>query len=623
MLSRPQYGERWGRHWLDVARFAETLGYERDGTMAHTWRYRDWVVEAFNDDLPFDQFLTQQIAGDQIDAQNAKTQTAAMFLSVGPFDTIVQNGKRARYDQLDDIIATTSQAFLGLTIQCARCHDHKFEPLTQRDYYSLLGAFSSLSLPARAREIGSAEERAFAKKRQSAIQARLDEQLLERDRVAESALREVYAELPNRRDERRLRVPKKERDQVLAALAVEAAKRDKNQRKLIERRKRQIREDVDRALRGQDGESAWKATVARVASLETELRAAGPPQAWIFTDGRPRNARFLVRGDVDRESDEVPFGLPGVLAGSRTDKDKAMIAATPKRRAWLAEWMTTEMKGLVARVYVNRIWKYHFGRGLVRNANNFGKSGGASSHPGLHEWLAREFVSSGWKTKPMHRRIVLSRVYRRSSTYASGREGTRDLDPDNRLYSRWTVRRLEAEAIRDSMLAVGGHLDLRVGGESVFPRIHRKINGTSAGDNWRTSNEEDSARRSVYVFAKRAYQLPELSSLDQPDPTVSCEGRSVSTTAVQSLLLFNSPFAWKQALALAARLLREATDDASRIELAVKLTFCRDATERERAVFGRFLQGRADDKAEGTADQAALASLCLVLLNTNEFTYLN
>ncbi len=610
LLSRARYGERWGRHWLDVARFAETKGYERDETMPQAWRFRDWAVESFNFDDPYDQFLTHQLAGDLLPQFDSRSQIAAMFLSVGPFDTIVQNKDRARYDQLDDVIATTSQAFLGMTVQCARCHDHKFEPVTQVDYYRLLAGFSSLRLPARERDVGSSAEREAIQRKIEVAQRAIRKIEAEYDELRRSVLEPVYqsGKLTNGR---KPRVRDRDRPKVLEVFAVPSEKRDKKQKKLLDRYRIQILDDFRDSVAEKERRDEFEALRSRVEAARSAV--AGPPKAWLFPDsGKPSSTKLLVRGEVGQEGEEVSFGLLDVLGESASDVNPDL-----RRRRWLADWMTGEGRALVARVWVNRVWQYHFGRGFVSNANNLGVSGGDPSHPELLEWLASSFVESGWQTKRLQRAIVLSDAYRRSSLPAAGGNA----DPDNRLYSRWSVRRLEAEALRDSMLAVSGRLVARMGGPGVFPPIDNKVNGASAGDNWKKSNESDAARRSVYVFAKRAFQLPELGSLDQPQSEVSCEQRNVSTTAVQSLLLLNSRFAWSQAVSLAERLKAAEEDEEARLDLAIRIVHCREPRTRERELFLAFLEETKSSEESKKLDP--WASLCLVLLNTNEFAYLN
>jgi hypothetical protein len=531
LLARPEYGERWGRHWLDVVRYAESNGYERDGAKPSAWRYRDYVVDAFNGDKPYDRFIEEQVAGDELPDWNAQSQIATTFLRLGTWDDEPADPAIDRYDQLDDVLGVTATAFLGQTIRCARCHNHKFEPFSQAEYYRLLAVFQPLKRP---------------------------------------------------------QVGRKELDWPIG-------------------------NDADRAL--------WKA------------RGETSPNADIWHEDGPKApvTHILKRGNPNLTGEEVMPGVPAVLARAPLPDPRPLTHSTG-RRLWLARWLTAKDNPLTARVMVNRVWMLHFGKGLVATPNDFGLMGEAPSHPELLDFLAARFVAEGWRLKPLHRLLVLSNAYQTAAA-TSGNE-----EQDARrlaLFGGWHPRRLEAEAVRDSVLKVSGQLHPQMHGPSVYPPLPRAVlEGQSRpGDGWGKSDAIQSARRSVYIFAKRSLAPPELELLDTPDNTSSCEQRMTSTTAPQALTLLNGAFMQEQAAHFAARLRREAGEDASaQVRLAFELTLCRAPSAEEAKMARAFLtrqqqqieaDARTAGKPSADAGQRALAGLCLVLMNTNEFVYLN
>ncbi len=592
LLSRPQYGERWGRHWLDVARYAESLGFEHDEARTWSWRYRDWVIDAFNADMPYDRFLTEQLAGDEIKDADARSQFATSFLRLGTYESNAADHRNARYAHLDDLVSTVSMAFLGQTVQCARCHEHKFEPISQEDYYRLLAIFEPLDTLERegnapAFEVGSAEERTAHAKRLSEWKSQLEKVYVPlnqlRLRVLEQSRKELVADT-------KLKINDKQLDEFLISLQAPAEKRTKQQAELLIVTNGRA-SALDAAIKRFAGEAELAEMKRHLddiaactktqpqATLAHVYREKGLPETWLFG-----------RGETTRKVRLVLPGAPEVLGGKAFPEPvKKRFQETSGRRLWLAEWMTTEARPLVARVLVNRIWQHHFGRGLVDDANNLGLSGGVPSHPELLDWLANDFVAGGWRIKRLHRQIVLSGTYRQASRHPE------KADNDGKLFARWLPRHLEAEAVRDAMLATGDKLNLKMGGPS------------------------DAGRRSVYVFAKRLSPMPVLDLLGAPDSSGSTAKRSVPTTAVQALLLFNGDFSRQQAVAIAARVKREAGPDAeSRIRLAYTLIFCRAPDAEEVRQVQEFMQRHPRAKTD-----APLEQLCLVLLNASEFLYLN
>jgi hypothetical protein len=647
LLSRPEYGERWGRHWLDVVRYAESNGYERDNPKPHAWRYRDYVIAAFNDDKPYAQFVIEQLAGDEIDDSNAESQIATTFLRLGPWDDEPADPMVDRYDQLDDVVGTTTATFLAITLRCARCHDHKFEPFTQRDYSRLLAVFEPLKRPQNGRDdldrhVGRAEE--LAQYRTAIAQA---------DAVVQE------------NSERRATIEQQVRDRLFgegrtslspdAVSAFQTSTQDRNesQKKLVDENSAKLAEEISAAC-SPDERTQMEHCAAEIVAANTN-RPTEPPRGYIWYEegARAPAAHVFYRGDPRAPREEVPPGLPAVLVDAAPSEPTPTTNSTGRRRQ-LAHWIASADNPLTARVMVNRIWQGHFGQGICGTENDFGVMGDAPSHQSLLDWLASEFVAGGWRIKPLHRLILLSSTYQQAADVAQSRaDNARQLraerlDPDNRLLWHWRPRRLEAEAVRDSILASSGDLNFQRGGPSAMPRISDEVlaGQSMPGHGWKPSEGAETNRRSVYVFVKRTLPVPELEVLDFPNTNASCEQRSVSTIAPQALTYLNGAFMQEQAQHFAARLLREASADrTAQIELAYRLALSRSATADEIAAIEEFLDGHARqiaaDLAAGGADPAAantaaeipenndtdpqrraLEAFCLVLLNSNEFVYL-
>lgn len=586
LLQRPQYGERWGRHWLDVARYGETCGYESDNAKPNAWRYRDWVIAAFNKDMPYNQFVTEQLAGDEMPDSNLQSQLGTVFLNLGTFDTIAADSKQARYDHLDDVVGTTFTAFLGLTLQCCRCHDHKFEPLSQKDYYGVLAAFAGMKVNSQVQVGGPRELEAFKQANE-----KVDEQLaplFEQLAGLATPLLEK-AENAGGIQGKKTKLDAKQVGNLLKTIqnasSQQAASKNKGKADLLTKELNRIEE----ALR----EIAAPEVMDKIKIIREQVKtinATRPQPILAPAYSEDKNAsgttNLLIRGEVNRPGPAVSFGLPEVLGAEFPSGLK-----TGGRRLAMAEWMTGPGQHLTARVIVNRLWQYHFGQGFLQDASNLGISGGAPTYPELLDWLAQDLIKGEWKLKRLHRQIVLSAVYRQSAQNAQAK-----LDPDNLLFSRWRSHRLEAEVIRDSMLAVSGKLSRDMGGDS--------------------QNSVDSPRRSVYLKVKRNGPILEMTLLGLPDSAVSCSKRVVSTTPVQSLLLLNGSFANQQAKLFAERLSKEAGKDvAARVRLAYALALCRPPRDQELQAALRFLQTNPS--------QDDMQAFCLILLNTNEFVYAN
>jgi hypothetical protein len=655
LLSRPQYGERWARHWLDVVRFAETNGYERDNPKPEAWKYRDWVIDALNRDMPYDQFITQQLAGDEIDGADANSQVATTMLRLGAWDDEPADPLVDRYDQLDDIVGATSAAFLGITLRCARCHDHKFEPYTAKDYARWTAIFAPLQRPQEgrtdlSREIGPHAEVVAHQARVKELDAQkatLTQQArqlewepvklavadgrLPIDRLIAQQTQQgaATAETGPAPNEQIVLLCKDLPHEALTAVSTDPGQRNDQQKKLVGDHSEKLVK-LSRAL----------ATAEQLASLDTnqkrlaELLASYPaplPRGYVwFEKGPTANVSHVFdRGDPRNPAGEVNPGFPGILI------DQAPAAPTPTahstgRRLQLARWMTETDHPLTARVMVNRIWQHHFGDGLVATENDFGVMGEAPSNQALLDWLASELVAGGWRMKRMHRLMLLSETYRMSSA-ADAKAMQRD--PNDALLWRYRPRRLEAESLRDTVLSVTGTLNPKSGGPSFFPKISQAVLETQSmpGNGWKASEPQEALRRSVYIFVKRTLIVPELDVLDFPGTEESCQQRNVSTVAPQALTLLNGEFIHEQAAAFAQRLVREAgRDDAARVERAYRLAFSRPPSETERTAVLEFLDRQrgqivADSPEDETAkniDFKALSAFCLVLLNTNEIAYL-
>ena len=632
LLSRRQYGERWARHWLDVVRYAETNGYERDGTKPHAWRYRDYVIDALNNDKPFDRFLTEHLAGDEIEDSNAESQIATTFLRLGTWDDEPADPDVDRYDQLDDVLGVTATAFLGLTIRCARCHDHKFEPYPQEDYYRLLAVFEPLKRPQDGRTeldvlVGTKEELAVyreAMEKADAEVALVQEPLEDRKRAILKRVLEENQGLPAELSW------SEQVETVLAALA-DPKKRSDKQKELVENFRDLLDEAICEEASGEESAQLleYQLQIAKI----NAARPKEPPRAYIWHEDAAETSptRVLERGDVRQPGKEVEPGVPSVLGAGRLEGTPALKKSTGRRLA-LARWMTRSDNPLVARVIVNRLWQGHFGEGLVGSENDFGLMGQRPTHPQLLDYLATELMQSGWSLKHIHRLIVTSSTFQLSSAWDPR---AAKIDPDQRLLWRWKPRRLEAEAVRDSILALSGWLNLEMHGPSVYPTLTPAVlaGQSRPGEGWGESTEQQASRRSVYVFSKRSLAVPELEALDAPDTSSSCEQRRVSTTGPQALIFLNGDFIHQQAGYFADRLLREAGEDPKqRVTQAFERALGRSPRSSELKVALKFLRaherqiqadlGAAEEKA-GDSGRQALEGFLLTLLNTNEFFYLN
>jgi hypothetical protein len=636
LLTSPHYGERWAQHWLDVVRFAESNGYEGDNDRPHAWRYRDYVTRSFNDDKPYDRFLAEQLAGDELAFGKDPRIAADLFVATGlhrcgPIHLVSGNvdPELVRQEMLTEYIQGVGAAVLGLTMNCARCHDHKFDPISQADYYRLEAFFAAAKF--KELDLATPEEKKFHASQVSALEAQI--------KPLRAAVEAIDA--PHRK---RIQEAKRARLEpiYLEALAADPKKRTKEQDKLVGDSLVLTKVTWDEIIADLSLEERAKREELRTQQHDLQARMPPPTSgAWCITDEEKTPPTYVLRrGDVKKKGPIVEPAFPRVLESPvRTPQSAVRL-----NRIDLAKWLTQPDHPLTARVFVNRIWQHHFGRGIVATPNDFGIRGEPPTHPELLDWLATEFVANGWRLKPIQRMIVLSNTYRQSSRIADPNRQSQD--PNNRLLWRTNRRRLEGEAIRDCMLNAAGTLTRQLGGPSVRvplePEVYDLIFTEGEPDGlWNiTPDPMQHTRRSLYLFAKRNVRLPMLEAFDQPDRLSPCADRAVSTFAPQALILMNGPFALQQSRAMSASLLRECGADVeTQIVRAYRRAFGRPPTADEIRVAKAFLQGQTELAAErlqarlpaGAPDSlpdladvphaVALADFCLALFNANEFVY--
>ncbi|MEE2636529.1 MAG: PSD1 and planctomycete cytochrome C domain-containing protein [Acidobacteriota bacterium] len=639
LLDSPHYGERWGRHWMDVARYADSTGFEQDYTRPNAWRYRDYVINAFNKDKPYNQFLREQIAGDELDYVTDETRIATGFLRAGPrVDFREKDNPERRHDYLDDMLATLGRGVLGMTVHCARCHDHKFDPILQKDYYSMQASifgYVEIDWPL----LDQAEAAAYwAKneqldKQQEPLQAEIDEiEAPHRERLRLELIRERFPE----NVQQAAMKPEEERTAGEQLLATQVLSINPPRRRVVE------------ALSDEEGDR-WTKLMAAVEALDA-LRPPEPAMAEIVTDGDHRFAPngpgddiigcpecrippeepgtflheaggpayetppnyFLIRGDpFSPGSLMTPGFLTVATYGDPPTEIPRPNQRTAGRRLALAEWIASRDNPLTARVLVNRMWHHHFGRGIVPTLDNLGKMGDPPTHPELLDWLAVEFMNRGWSIKEMHRLLMTSEAYQMVSAYEHAE--SRAADPENQLLWQYHPQRLEAEVLRDAIMTVSGGIDLTVGGKPVFPHVPEEILKASEGKGY-WDNQPDGPevwRRSVYVYRRRSLGFPFFDTFDLPDQNQTAAARNVSTVATQALTLMNNQFVLRQAELFAKRLQEEAPGDLEQqIELAYQIALTRTPTADEAAV------------AKSLVAEQSLVDLTHVILNLNEFLYL-
>jgi hypothetical protein len=599
LLASPRYGERWGRHWLDVARYADTAGDSSDYPIPQAFLYRNYIIQSFNADKPYDLFVREQIAGDLMPAENeaqkAERIVATGFIALSRRFSVAP--EHAHHLTIEDTIDTLGRSILGLTLSCARCHDHKHDPVPTQDYYGLYGIFSSTRYP--------------------------------------------YAGSETKQEQKDLvpLMPQNEIDSQLKAYRAALAAAEEEVTQLETRLKAALE-----AARGADGENPPSAGASPAGPGPRELNnqwiAAkkkheelldNPPPvrlAFAVAEGKPANAKVQLRGEPSQTGETVPRHFLTVLGGQPLPAEEAGSG-----RMQLAQWLTAPANPLTARVMVNRIWQHHFGRGLVGTSSDFGTHGRAPTHAELLDWLAARFVASGWSAKAMHRLIMLSAAYQQSSGDAPlqhpeaptlSRSDALTLDPDNELLWRFNRRRLDAESIRDSLLAISGELELGPGGPHPFPpepkwdfTQHKQFQA-----------DYETHRRSVYLMTQRIKKHPFLALFDGADPNVSTAERLQTITPLQALFAMNNPFVHEQAEGFAVRLLTERRSVRGRIERAYQIAYGRPPRPDERREGQAYLRrARANLRAtyaDGDEREfVAWASYARALLGSNEFLFVD
>jgi hypothetical protein len=530
LLASPHYGERWARHWLDVVRYADTSGFENDHLYPSAWKYRDYIIRSFSANKSIDRFIQEQVAGDELWPNEAEAVLATSLYSVGPAMTeaaMVSN--QLEYEWLTDAADTTGAAFLGLTFGCARCHNHKYDPISQHDYYGMQAIFA-------------ASDRPFPDK-------------IRVQRI--KALNGLLSDAP---------VPKE----------------------LLNDPRCTVKTEEQVGFR-------------------------------LFHRHEPLPVRRLERGELSKPAEMVEPSLPeNVVVGSASP----LVGVPPdQRRLTLAHWLTAPDNSLTARVFVNRVWGWHFGQGLVRTPNDFGAQGEPPTHLDLLDWLARDFIDHGWDMKRLHRQILLSSTYQMQSVATPEAMAT---DPQNRSLSHFPRRRLEGEAVRDALLACSGALNTKQFGPPVVPPLSGdELTGLfDARGKWQVTKEKsEHTRRSIYVLVRRTFVYPLFAAFDPPEVMTSCPKRLQTIVPTQALALLNSPVSQEQAAVMARRLIAERrTDKNATIERAWQLVFGRPPKPNEADYATAFLDQRASELQSG---DAALAELCLALFNSSEFIYLD
>ncbi len=633
-LASPHYGERWGKYWLDAAGYADSNGYfSADSDRPLAWKYRDYVVRSFNADKPYDRFVREQLAGDELvgyrpgeDVTPAMVEglIATHFLRNAPDGTGESDGnpdevRTDRFTVLEGNVQNVVNCLLGLTVQCARCHDHKFEPISQKEYYGLQTLLFPVYNPDRWSKPNDRVVLAGARSDLAARQ-RLSEQIDRQVKAAQTGLAALAGPLREQLlDERLKGLDAAEHAAVLKALATGKEKRTPAQADVLEKHAKQVEISDDLLAERFPEYGRLRDQVKQTIALREQERPR-PAEAiacFVETDPKPPAHHVLKRGQHGQPGEEVQ---PGGLAVLSTLNNRFTIPppvagrVSTGRRTAFASWVTSPENPLFARVMVNRIWQHHFGTGIVATVDNLGASGARPSHPELLDYLAAEFVRSGWSVKAMHRRILTSAVYRQSS---APREGLETADGDNRLLTRFPLRRLDAEAVRDAMLHVAGELDERAGGHYV-PSTR-----TPEGTVEVAETSDGARRRSIYMQQRRTQVVTFLQLFDAPSIVTTCGKRSLSTVPLQSLFLLNSEFARARGKTFAARLEREAGGDTTRrLDLAFRLACGRPPRQEDRALCESFLgkqlavYGRAKD-----ADSRTWADLCQMLLASNAFLY--
>lgn len=668
LLESKHYGERWGQHWLDVVRYADTGGFSNDYERSNAWRYRDYVIRSFNEDKPFNEFVVEQIAGDELRPNDPEGVVATGFLRMGPWDTAMIPQDEARQLFRDDVVHSVGQSFLSMPMRCCKCHDHKFDPIPTQDYYRFYATFSATQpaempadfLPEETQEGFDDGLELASKLFDFADQKRIA--LVEKQ---EAAAKEWYKEhdLPYKDEKGR----KNDAEDMKPPRHVGLDEMDKGRLKVREqdcwiwnRRKERYQPLAQSVF---NGPNLWQN--ARKLRKPEKVDMKWRPDSFIHIGGD-----YQVKGDAVTPGVLSGCGVP--VEGTPSDDPYALTTNIEGRRLGLAKWIADDRNPLTARSYVNRIWQYHFGQGIVRTPNNFGVKGSKPTHPELLDFLSSQFIEGGWKTKSLHRMIMHSDAYKRSTAHPNLDE-LNNVDPDNKLLARFLPRRLSAEEIRDAMLLATNELNRQVGGLPVMPEINmevalqpRMIQFSIAPAYQPSPTPEQRNRRSIYAYRVRGQADPFMEVMNLPNPNDSCELRDSSAVSPQAFTMINSDVMSDRSIALATRVQKESKKLSGQVGRAFRLVFGRKPTNEERRSMREYVEEMVEyhnsvkpdptvyptkvtrslveefsgdtfefeewlpvfenytpdaKPATVSAETRALADMCLLLFNTNEFIY--
>jgi hypothetical protein len=614
LLASPRYGEQMARLWLDVVRYSDSNGFDWDEFRPRAWLFRDYVIRSLNADKPYDRFLIEQLAGDELlsgpprDAAEQDALIATTYLRLGPQDNsaaLFNEQSRMRHEWLVDVVETTSSAMLALTMSCCRCHDHKYDPLSQVDHYRFRAFFEPLRY-ADDTAIELASEQDAIRQQHAQLEG-------QKQPIEEQLRRLRDAVKPRVKEERRQKLDPKEQG-ILAIVPEHRSDEQKEVAKDIEDKIAVSDEDANQAMNDEEKQQR-EAFEKQLSELEQRKRKF--THALLATDGNAGETKLLHQGDHKQPRETVPPGFISALDPNPAAIEKPAKSGTQGRRLALAKWIASPENPFTARVMVNRLWQHHFGQGLVATPNDFGLGGATPTHPELLDYLASEFVERGWSIKSLQREIVFSATYRQASTISPGNPR----DSKNQLLARQNLRRLTAEQLRDSLLVVSGLLNEKHSGPPIWPELPTDVlqaNPAFLDDNatktkgWYPSPPQEQDARSIVLVQKKTVRVPFMETFDLPENSLSCGRRNVSTVAPQALTLLNSPLAVKATKALAERVQKQAGDDpAAQINAAFQFALQRAPTDREREVCGTLLS------------QRGLVAVCRALLNVNEFAYVD
>ena len=632
LLASPHYGERWARHWLDLARYAESEGFKADETRPNAWRYRDYVINAFNSDKPYDRFMKEQIAGDELWPNDPEARVATGFNRHYPDESNARNLLQRRQEILNDITDTTSAVFLGMTFACARCHNHKYDDISQADYYRLQAFFANVRADDRIILLPPEKLKAYQEKLavwEEKTKSIREEMAKIEEPKRKAALKDYFDKYPK---EVQTAITKKPEDRTplewhfyyKAMLYMDPSSHQF------------LAAGAASGLKG-DVKKRWDELKAELDKFNDIKPADVPIGSGLVDVGRESPPTYILRkGVYDAPAQEVQPAFPAALAGDARPSIKPLENSTGRRTA-LAEWLASPENPQTARVMVNRLWHYHFGKGIVGTPSDFGVQGDRPTHPELLDYLATEFIKNGWSIKAMHRLIVTSATYRQSAGFDPI---AAKIDPEDRLLWRYPRHRLEGEVIRDSALAISGLLSSKMAGPSIYPEMPP---GMESRGGWHVNSDANERnRRSVYVFVRRNTRYPMFEAFDMPDTHESCGRRYNTITPIQALSLLNDKQTMDWAKAFAGRVIGDVgNDEQKQIDTAYQMAFDRRPTQSEsQAVMDYFRRHEAiiDERLarkepvalpaklpEGMSKShgAAVVDFCHMLINANEFVYTN